>query len=82
MRPVNTVAAGACLLLLGVGVNRGRVDTDWPGLAERHPDGAGDRAVITDWRVVPGGLVYQGNPALDCVFPDYTMPKFWGVIRG
>ncbi len=74
---------GGCLWLLGGGVNGGRVYGQWPGLAANQLYGGGDLQVTTDWRTVLGELVLKrlSNPALDQVFPDYTMPGFLDVFR-
>jgi uncharacterized protein (DUF1501 family) len=66
-----------CWLLLGGGVQGGKVYADWPGLAEGQLDGPGDLRVTTDYRDILAEIVARRlrNPHLEGVFPDYT-PHF------
>ncbi|MDX1606902.1 MAG: DUF1501 domain-containing protein, partial [Candidatus Competibacterales bacterium] len=74
---------GNCLLLLGGGVNGGRVYADWPGLAADRLVGNGDLAITTDWRTVLGELVSRRllNADLATVFPGYPVPPFLDIFR-
>ena len=70
------------MLLLGGGVDGGRVHGSWPGLAPEHLVGPGDLAVTTDYRDILGELVQRRlrNDRLEQVFPGYA-PVFRGVAR-
>lgn len=73
---------GSLMLLLGGGVEGGRVHGTWPGLEREHLVGPGDLAVTTDYRDVLGELVRRrlGNPHVGDVFPGYA-PTFRGIAR-
>jgi uncharacterized protein (DUF1501 family) len=73
---------GNAMLVLGGGVNGGRVYADWPGLAQQQLYGNGDLEVTLDWRTVLGELLSKRllNDDLATVFPDYAMPEFQGVF--
>jgi len=73
---------GNAMILMGGGVQGGKVYADWPGLALDRRYGPGDLAVTTDFRDVLGELVQKrlGNPELDVVFPNYT-PAHRGIFR-
>ena len=75
---------GNCMLLLGGGVNGGRVYADWPGLATAQLFAGADLEVSIDWRTVLGELValrLNNSDGLESVFPDYAMPAFVGAFR-
>ena len=71
---------GNCMLLLGAGVNGGRVHGSWPGLAHGYLDD-GDLAVTTDYRSVLAEVVSSRFPAasLPQVFPRFS-PAAVGVM--
>jgi uncharacterized protein (DUF1501 family) len=73
---------GNAMMLMGGGVQGGKVYADWPSLAPDKRYGPGDLAVTTDFRDVLGELVLKRltNPELAAVFPNYT-PKFRGIFR-
>ena len=73
---------GGAMLLLGGGVDGGRVHGTWPGLAPERLVGPGDLAVTTDYRDILGELVQRRlqNSRLEQVFPGYV-PVFRGVTR-
>lgn len=66
---------GGLMLLLGGHVRGGRLHGAWPGLGEGQLVGPGDLAVTTDYRDVLGELCATRlrNPALDVIFPGYTV---------
>lgn len=72
----------SCMLLLGGGVQGGKVHTEWPGLKENQLDGPGDLRVTTDYRDVLAEIVARRlkNPDLATVFPEYT-PHFHDIVR-
>jgi uncharacterized protein (DUF1501 family) len=74
---------GNCMFVLGGSVNGGRVYADWPGLAAGQLYGPGDLAVTTDYRTVLAEIVDRrlGNSRLADVFPNFTPPAYWGVVR-
>jgi uncharacterized protein (DUF1501 family) len=63
-----------CMLLLGGGIQGGKVYADWPGLSDAQLDGPGDLRVTTDYRDILAEIVAQRlhNPHLDQIFPDFT----------
>jgi len=67
------------MLLLGGGVNGGKVHGQWPGLANLYENR--DLAVTTDFRDVFGEILTKqlGVAALKSVFPNYA-PRFRGVL--
>ena len=73
---------GGALLLLGGGMNGGRVHGVWPGLEPEQLVGPGDLAVTTDYRNVLAEIVQLrlGNPDLAGVFPGY-IPQAVGIVR-
>jgi len=66
---------GALMLLLGGGVNGGRVHGRWPGMEREQLFGPGDLAVTTDYRDVLGEVCLKrlNNPNLAAVFPGYSV---------
>ncbi len=73
---------GNAMLLLGGGVNGGRVHSDWPGLADGDLDN-GDLQVTTDYRQVLSELLQRrsGGVRLGEVFPGYTHPGGLGLFH-
>ena len=57
---------------------------DWPGLAPEQLHENRDLALTTDFRDVLGELVakHLGTGQLAGVFPEYTQPRFRGLIGG
>jgi uncharacterized protein (DUF1501 family) len=74
---------GNVMLLLGGGVNGGKVYGDWPGLAASQLVTPGDLKVTTDFRTVLAEIVDRRllNPALDQVFPGFAAPPCLGLVR-
>jgi len=71
---------GNFMMVMGGGVNGGRVYADWPTLAPELLND-GDLAITTDYRdvlaeVLTGRVL---NPALDRIFPGFT-PTARGII--
>ncbi|MCI0399130.1 MAG: DUF1501 domain-containing protein [Chloroflexi bacterium] len=76
---------GNMMMVLGGGVNGGRVFARWPGLADEQLVGPGDLAITTDYRDVLGELIAKrlNNPRLEEVFPGYTVNEIGlAVPRG
>ena len=73
---------GGAMLVLGGGVNGGKVHATWPGLEDGQLFGPGDLAVTIDYRDVLAEIcrLRLHNPAVEAVFPDYT-PVMRGVVR-
>ncbi len=73
---------GSCWLVLGGGINGGRVYGTWPGLrADQLADG--DLAVTTDFRNVLGEIVVRrlANPSVATVFPGLGTPQYPGLAK-
>jgi uncharacterized protein (DUF1501 family) len=72
------------MFAFGAGIRGGRVYGEWPGLAPEQLYENRDLALTTDFRDVLGELVatHLGNVQLTGVFPNYTQPKFRGLMRG
>ena len=66
---------GALMMILGGGVNGGKVHGRWPGLERDQLFGPGDLAVTTDYRDVLGEVCLKRlmNPNIDAVFPGHTV---------
>lgn len=66
---------GSFMMLLGGGLNGGRVYGRWPGLAEHQLFGPGDLAVTTDYRDVLGEICRTrlNNQATQAIFPGYNI---------
>lgn len=75
---------GNVMMLMGGGVNGGKVYGDWPTLEKEKLYGPGDLAVTTDFRDVLGEVVQKrlGNGNLTGVFPGYETFNFRGVVKG
>jgi len=71
---------GNALLVMGYGVNGGRVLANWPGLGTPQLDN-GDLAITIDHRDILAEIAFKrlGNPNLATIFPNYT-PTFRGVV--
>jgi len=72
------------MFAFGGGIRGGKVYGDWPGLAPEQLHDNRDLALTTDFRDVLGELVakHLGNRELVGVFPEYSQPKFRGLIGG
>lgn len=72
---------GSAMLVIGGGINGGRIYGRWPGLAPKQLED-GDLRVTTDYRDVLGELVQRraGGGALSTVFPDHR-PRLLGLAR-
>ena len=72
---------GSAMLVLGGGINGGRVYGRWPGLGAKQLED-GDLRVTTDYRDVLGELVHRrlGGGAPRLVFPDHR-PRELGLAR-
>ena len=72
------------MFAIGGGIRGGKVYGDWPGLAPEQLYENRDLDLTTDFRDVLGELVarHLGNSQLAGVFPEYTQPKFRGLMRG
>ncbi len=75
---------GNVMLVLGGGINGGRMYGRWPGLAVEQLDNQVDLAVTTDYRAVLGEIVTRrlGDPQLARVFPGFEAESFLGLCRG
>jgi uncharacterized protein (DUF1501 family) len=73
---------GFCVLLLGGGVNGGKVHGRWPGLATANLDQKLDLAVTTDYRAIVSEILVgrMGVPAGSTVFPGYSAAPV-GAVR-
>ncbi len=71
---------GNFMMVMGGGVNGGKVYADWPTLAPNALND-GDLAITTDYRSVLSEIVTQRlkNPALDQIFPGFT-PSPQGIV--
>jgi len=72
------------MFAFGGAIRGGKVYGEWPGMAPEQLYENRDLALTTDFRDVLGELVakHLGNRQLAGVFPDYTQPKFRGLIAG
>src|SRR5579863_2192572 len=72
------------MFAFGGAIRGGKVYGEWPGLAPEQLYENRDLALTTDFRDVLGELVakHLGNRQLAGVFPEYTQPKFRGLIAG
>lgn len=75
---------GNIMLVLGGGINGGRVYTAWPGLAEEQLDERQDLKITTDYRQVLGEIVMRRlkNPRLLDVFPNGPAYAPLGLAQG
>ncbi|MDX2142119.1 MAG: DUF1501 domain-containing protein [Rhodospirillaceae bacterium] len=73
---------GGVMMVLGGGVNGGRIYGTWPGLASNQLFN-GDLDVSTDYRRVMGEILAkrQGNKALNKVFPTIRYEPM-GIVNG
>ena len=72
------------MFAFGGAIRGGKVYGEWPGMGPEQLYENRDLALTTDFRDVLGELVakHLGNRQLAGVFPDYTQPKFRGLIAG
>ncbi len=66
---------GSMMMVLGGGINGGRVYGRWPSLQPEQLVGPGDLAITTDYRDVLGELLRKrlNNGGVTAVFPGYTV---------
>jgi uncharacterized protein (DUF1501 family) len=74
---------GNSMLVLGGGVNGGKVYGSWPGLAPEQLASPGDLQVTTDFRTVLSEIVDRRllNSNLAQVFPDFQVPAYLGIVQ-
>jgi uncharacterized protein (DUF1501 family) len=74
---------GNSMLMLGGGVNGGKVYGSWPGLAPDQLASPGDLQVTTDFRTVLAEIVDRRllDPSLDQVFPGFQAPAYLGIVQ-
>lgn len=74
---------GSAWLVLGGGINGGRVYGTWPGLGPTQVVEGGDLAVTTDFRSVLGEIVDRrlANPLVTDVFPGLGTPTYPGIAK-
>ena len=72
------------MFAFGGGIRGGKVYGEWPGLAPEQLHESRDLALTTDFRDVLSELVakHLRNGQLVGVFPEYTQPRFRGLIGG
>ena len=72
------------MFAFGGRIRGGKVYGEWPGLAPEQLYENRDLAHTTDFRDVLGELVskHLGNGQLTSVFPEYSRPRFRGLIEG
>jgi uncharacterized protein (DUF1501 family) len=73
---------GNMMMVLGGGVNGGKVYARWPGLHDDQLTGPGDLVLTTDFRDVLSEIIRLrlNNPFVDQVFPGYQ-PGELGIAR-
>ena len=66
---------GNMMMVMGGGINGGKVYARWPGLQNEQLTGPGDLALTTDYRDVLGEIISRrlNNPSLSDVFPGYQV---------
>jgi uncharacterized protein (DUF1501 family) len=74
---------GNSMLVLGGGVNGGKVYGSWPGLAPDQLASPGDLQVTTDFRTVLAEIVQRRllNADLGQVFPGFQAPPVLGIVQ-
>jgi uncharacterized protein (DUF1501 family) len=72
----------SAMLVLGGGVNGGRLYGKWPGLAPEQLYDRADLAVTTDYRQVLAELLVKrhGNSKMDVVFPGFKAGAWMGLV--
>ncbi|MCS6803107.1 MAG: DUF1501 domain-containing protein [Chloroflexota bacterium] len=75
---------GNVMLVLGGGINGGKVYGTWPGLAEDQLDERQDLRITTDYRQVLGEIIMRRlkNPRLADVFPGMPPYAPLGLAQG
>jgi uncharacterized protein (DUF1501 family) len=70
------------MFALGGAIRGGKVYGEWPGLAPEQLHENRDLALTTDFRDVLGELVakHLGTNVSSGIFPEYTQPKFRGLV--
>ena len=74
---------GNSMLVLGGGVNGGKVYGTWPGLAPGQLASPGDLQVTTDFRTGLAEIVDRRllNSNLAAVFPGFQAPAYLGIVQ-
>jgi uncharacterized protein (DUF1501 family) len=74
---------GSAMMVLGGGVNGGKIYGSWPGLSPDQLYDRADLAATTDYRQVLGELLRfrQQNQRLDVVFPGFKPQGSLGIVR-
>lgn len=74
---------GNMMMVLGGGVNGGRMYGKWPGLSTKNLDKGVDLSITTDYRSVLGEILIKklGLPNLDSVFPGFQEYKKIGFFK-
>lgn len=73
---------GNMMMVLGEGVNGGRMYGDWPGLRQDNLDRGVDLAITTDYRAVLSEILLDrmGLKKVDPIFPGFKMPDKLGFL--
>ncbi len=68
---------GNMMMLLGGGINGGKVYAKWPGLYDEQLTGPGDLVLTTDYRDVLGEIIRKRlqNPRIANIFPGYVVTE-------
>ncbi|MBX9695153.1 MAG: DUF1501 domain-containing protein [Cyanobacteria bacterium] len=74
---------GSLMMVLGGGVNGGKMYGTWPGLSTADLDNGVDLKVTTDYRTVLAEIVQKRlkNDKIDLVFPKFTMKEDLGIVK-
>jgi len=73
---------GGVHMLLGSGVNGGKLHGEWKGLANEHLDEGADLAITTDYRTVLNEVLTKrvGLADTKSIFPGFEMKKALGIV--
>ena len=73
---------GSLMMVLGGGVQGGKVYGEWPGLQKEQLFEGRDLAVTTDYRLVLSELLrtHMGRKNLDTIFPGYQPTRSLGLL--
>ena len=66
---------GNMMMVMGGGINGGKVYADWPGLHRDQLVGPGDLAITTDYRDILAEIIARrlNNPSADAIFPEWSV---------